>query len=237
MAAPSPINLKESAFDTSGTVAVTLESAPTEGNLLVAVVCGGSSFNPIDPSTSIADSGGNVWALFDSASEDDSGTNYGLPDISIWCAPVTNTATPFTVTLTPNYHLYGRLIVFEVSGPAATSPVSAHGNGHDNSAASNSVDLPNTTDAETLTIGAVRWATYEPTAADGWTALSSGEITTGSYWNICYKQATSTGNYDPSWTATGSDNTAAVAICVRAGDGGAPPPASLSYLMLMMGVG
>jgi len=119
------------------------------------------------------------------------------------------------------------MLVFEVSGQALVDPVTATANAHHTSSTSASVDLPDTTDAETLTIGVCRGPEALTVGGVGWTEYSAGVAAGLMQYSLVYQQAAVTGSYDPAWSWTTAGANAAVAICIKAAAGPAPGPSTV----------
>ncbi len=225
MAAPILTNVTVSARDTSGTASAAYASAPAVGSTLIAIIIGGSTFSPANEGTTLADDatgGTNTWARKVSVGCRGS---MSQPDVSIWTAPCERTKAGLTVTLTPNYGLYGYLIIGEITGadPTATDTPA----GYDNSTTPG-VDFAPTTDAETLLIGVSQ---SDDTGAEAyslpgapWSDVSTG-ANGGAFYSIVSSQRTSTGSDDLAWGAWAAANQWCACGVVFKASGGAPPAA------------
>jgi hypothetical protein len=225
MAAPILTNVTVSARDTSGTVSAAYVSEPAVGSLLVAIVIGGGTFSPTNAGTSLADDatgGSNTWTLL--TAQGIAGS-LGYNDVSIWTAPCERTKAGLTVTLTPNYQLYGYLIIGEITGadPTATDTPAGYAN-----STTPSVDFAPTTDAETLLIAASQ---SDETGAEAYSLPGApwSDVSTGAngsaYYSVVSSQRTSTGSDDLAWGAWATSNAWCACGVVFKASGGAPPAA------------
>lgn len=115
MAAPTVVQHK-SATVTSGTsLSVTLNAAPTSGNLLVAFGA--------DPSGQVGLAAGTGWTALDSATDAFSYV-YFISAYKVAGASESATQTPFKWSLS---HDPGIVVVYEISGQASSGFIDAHG--------------------------------------------------------------------------------------------------------------
>lgn len=237
MAAPTPTNVAHNAASWTASKTQAYASNPTVGSVLCVVLWGPAS-GAAPSEFAVSDDRNGSYTLHTPA-----GCNDGDPQaadyinhLSIWTVVATSAlATTVTVARGAGAKVYA-FTIFEVTGPAASSPIEDHNKIGYGQGTSASVDMANTTAAETVVIGAVRTndsSTLTPAA--NWTELweledlgAANELYGGG--SIIYRQATSAGQaYDPTWSLGTSRDWGAVGLIVKAASA-ASSPASLATL-------
>jgi hypothetical protein len=223
MAAPTLAQVKvKTATSATTSDSVTFDSAPASGALIVVFVYSKVNYSGM----SISDAGGNPYT---NRQNDGYGQMWGR----MYTAPANS--NPGAITVTQSSGLL-TIVACEVRGYNASSPIEKSGRQWDNISSSNSpyspLNFTATTNAEQLFLacvgleditGSVDWA-----PGSGWTGESSVLTTTGQIGHVLISKAvTSTGTYDPEWTASsaGARQSLAAGLSIVAGSDGLPAPA------------
>lgn len=235
MAAPTLQQKKVNWLTSAGTsCATTFDSTPATGALIVAFAYCSTNYSGL----SISDDQGNTYT-------NRTGNGYADAWGRIYTAVASTPPSTVTVSLTSGLAV---LAICEVRGFDGTSVYEKLGNHWQTISSANSpyspLNFSATTNAEQLflaclgisvTSGTVGWA-----AGSGWTGESSVTDTTGKMGHVLLSKAvTSTGTYDPEWTAAtgGNRNTVTLGISVLSGNDGNPSGSSLAGSAVALSAG
>jgi hypothetical protein len=218
VAAPTLAQTKVSTATSATTSgAVTFDSTPASGAYIVVFVYSSVNYSGL----SISDAGGNSYTL-------QQGDGYADMWGRVYTAQASN--NPGAITVTQSSGLL-TIVACEVQGYSNASSPEKEGRLWNTITAASSpwspLNFTATTAAEQLflacigfsaTAGAVDW-----TAGSGWTAANENGTTTGQIGHsLISKAVTSTGTYDPEWTATtaSSRNTLTAGLSIVSGSDG-----------------
>jgi hypothetical protein len=234
MAAPTLAQYKVSTATSATTSgSVTFDNAVASGAFIVVFVYSSVNYSGL----SISDAGGNTYTLRQ-------GDGYGTMWGRLYTAPATNAPGAITVTQSSGFLT---IVACEVNSYLASGPIEKQGRLWQAISSSSSpyspLNFTATTAAEQLFLacigiqavaGSVDWD-----ANTGWTSVNRNGTTTDQIAHTLISRAvTSTGTYDPEWTATtaGTRDCLTAGLSIVAGSDGAPG-SSFKPRRMMLGVG
>jgi hypothetical protein len=220
MAAPTLVQTKVSTATSATTSgSVTFDSTPASGAFIVVFVYSSVNYSGL----SISDAGGNTYTLRQ-------GDGYADMWGRIYTAPATN--NPGAITVNQSSGLL-TIVACEVNGYLASGPIEKQDRVWDTISSAKSpwspLNFTTTTNAEQLFLGCiglnVTSGTVDWMPGTGWTSVSVNNTTTGQIGHaLISKAVTSTGTYDPEWTAAtaSSRNSLTAGLSIIAGSDGLP---------------
>jgi hypothetical protein len=193
-------------------VSVTLDSAPTSGNLLVVFVGG---FVDTATAITVSDNRSNTYTEQELVTNGSTGIHAG-----VWTCPPSTVTAPFTVTATPasGTNHFISICVLEIDNQSA-SPVNQVGSATGTGTAPYA-DMPVSTALRVLVLGGVSWlfggdgSTTGNVATAGSTYTMEQKRDRSAGLAVVSRYATVLGKYDPQVTLAISDQWAGVGIYI-----------------------